>query len=381
MWYVFIMFMILFLLIILRDVLIEHYERFLNAQPYLLQPNGNCLDYARSAGLITPDYDDPRSIDRMNVLSDMELMGQQGTFANDRFFYADPVCVLPKEAFHIYSTRDGKNGINQKKCELVGKTAYDEPVSIKMVRSSTPRGCGLSMTTGGKELFDTLDTMYQIKHHDYIKQKLNTEAILKEREAKRRKDLELTQQHLGPKCRMVWVSDAGKEKSDGYNRFVNLPLSCENGEVLTRILAPDYDGIGYECCRVDDTGLIKENKTMHSTGWFDSLKWNDVGLTRYRLNCGENGGIQQIYMETKEMEKPLDPQAKISYTCAHFDKVATDTICETTPREVPAWHEMKCNTTDGGQGFINSIKPVSKSISNVNFEYTCCAPKKFRRVK
>ena len=381
MWYVVLVFVIFLLFIILWDVCSARYDEFLNAQPHLLQPSGNCLEYATQMGIISPDYSDPRTTTRMNVLSDMELMGRTGTLTNDRFFYSEPVCVLPQEAFHIYSTRDGQNGINPKTCELVGTTPYDKPISIQLIPSKTPKGCGLSMRAGGKELLETLDTMHDIKHHDYIKQKLNTEYILKEREAKRRKDLETRSHNVTPKCRMVWVSDAGKEKGNGYSRFENLPLSCDNGEVMTRILAPDYDGIGYECCRVDDTGIVKENKTSHHTAWLDTLRWNDMSLVRSKVTCGEDGGIQQLYMETKESDPPLDPVARISYTCAHFDKKATDTVCETKPRETQAWHEMKCSAPDGSQGYINSITPVVRGISNVHFEYTCCAPKKFRRVK
>jgi hypothetical protein len=362
---VIIMFIILLLVITLQNVVIGHRDAFLDSSPQLLRPIANCLEYAKNKGFIDIDSMDNDSRNRINVLSDMELLEGKGRLLNQAYFTTEPVCVLPRESFSLYETRGGRNGINPKTCQLEGRTAYGQPVNVNL--TPLAEGCGLPLGSGGKPLFDILDNLHDIKTHDETKRKLDDEALLKQ---KLMPTTAPAAQQEGKRCRMVRTSDYGKNTGQPMlRRFANLPLSCERGEVIQRIMPPDLEGISYECCKIDAAGLVKENITTHTTGWFDPLNWRNTSLLQHKIECGGTGGLQQFYVEAKdEGATPLDlPQARINYTCAHFGKAKCDNISKTTP----AWGGMRCV-----HGHLNQIIPSASGSADVQFDYKCCRPRK-----
>jgi hypothetical protein len=366
---VIIMFIILLLVITLQNVVIGHRDAFLDFSPQLLKPIANCLEYAKNTGYIDIDNDniDNDSRNRINILSDMELLEGKGRFLNHAYFTTEPVCVLPRESFPLYRTRGGRNGINPKTCQLKGRTAYGNPVNVNL--TPLAEGCGLPLGSGGKPLLDILDNLHEIKTYDETKRKLDDEARLK----KTLLPTAPATQHKGRVCRMARTSDFGKNTGQPMlRRFANLPLSCERGEVITRIMPPDLEGISYECCKIDAAGLTKENITNHTTGWFDPLNWRNTSLLQHRIECGGTGGLQQFYIEAKdEGATPIDvPQARINYTCAHLrdNKRAR---CDKKPKTTQAWGEIRCT-----KGHINQILPSASGSADIQFDYKCCRPRK-----
>ena len=175
---------------------------------------------------------------------------------------------------------------------------------------------------------------------------------------------------------MARTSDYGKNTGQpALRRFANLPMSCERGEVMTRIMPPDQEGIDYECCKFDANGLTKENITTHSTGWFDPLNWRNVSLLQHKIDCGGTGGLQQFYIEAKDGgATPIDlPQARINYTCAHMPS-SVQATCDKQNNITQAWGEIRCN-----KGHINQIQPSLSGTADVRFDYKCCMPKKINK--
>ena len=354
---VIVVFILLLLVITFQNVLISHRDAFIDASPQLLRPITNCLEYAKSQGLISV-VDNVDSNNRINVLSDMELLEGKGRFLNQAVFTTEPVCVLPRESFALYKTRGGRNGINPTTCQLKGQTAYGKSVTVDMMPVAT--GCGIALGSGGKPLLDILDNLHDIKMYDETKTFDYKPTIAPASHQRRRE------------CRMARTSDYGKNTGQpALRRFANLPMSCERGEVMTRIMPPDQEGIDYECCKFDANGLTKENITTHSTGWFDPLNWRNVSLLQHKIDCGGTGGLQQFYIEAKDGgATPLDlPQARINYTCAHWQ-----TTCDVEPRTTQAWGEIMCN-----KGHINQIQPSLSGTADVRFDYKCCMPKKINK--
>jgi hypothetical protein len=363
---VIIMFIILLLVITLQNVVIGHRDAFIDSSPQVLRPIENCLEYAKNNGFIDIDTVsiDNDSRNRMNILSDMELLEGKGRLLNQAYFTTEPVCVLPRESFSLYGTRGGRNGINPKTCHLKGQTAYGKPVKVNL--TPLAEGCGLPLGSGGKPLFDILDNLYDIKTYDETKRKLDDEASLK-------KNLVPTTAPAakqGRLCRMARTSDNGKNTGQlMLRRFANLPLSCDRGEVITRIMPPDASGISYECCKIDTAGLAKETITTHTTGWFDPLSWRNTSLLQHKIECGGTGGLQQFYVEAKDGGATLIdfPQARINYTCAHSGKAR----CDKKPQTTQAWGEMGCK-----EGHLNQILPSVSGSGDVQFDYKCCRPRK-----
>lgn len=358
---VIITFILLLLVITLQNVLIGHRDAFIDSSPQLLRPITNCLDYAKSQGFIG-NVDNLDNNNRINILSDMELLEGKGRFLNQPYFSTQPVCVLPRESFLMYRTRGGLNSINPNTCQLNGQTAYGKSVTVDM--TPVAEGCAIALGSGGKPLLDVLDNLHEIKTYDETKKKLDDEATLKNIFA----PMTSPTPNLG--CRMARTSDYGKNTGQpNLRRFANLPMSCERGEVISRIMPPDQGGISYECCKLDAKGLAKERITTHSTGWFDPLNWRNVSLLQHKIDCGGTGGLQQFYFEAKDGgETPIDlPQARINYKCAHFGKAT----CDSNPKTTQAWGEMRCD-----KGRINQIQPSVSGTADVQFDYKCCRPRK-----
>lgn len=174
---------------------------------------------------------------------------------------------------------------------------------------------------------------------------------------------------------------AGGYKTNFLDRH---DIKCNNNEYITNLrfdtyYNPDKAKFKYQCCPINpnmnNIPITKETKT---TPWNDPGGFSAIHLDRHDINCGDNGLLHQVKIDTR-----YNPdQIRYNYTCVYPQFPASahaKTVCsdlKTQPNKAGKTtnyldkHSLYC---PAGQGLSRYKLTTEKDATKYSYDYRCCS--------
>jgi|UniRef100_A0A6C0BET1 hypothetical protein len=413
----------------------EAFNEYQHLFSNMIPDRNSCIKILEEKGWFNPNDTSLKNKERKSIIADFETTRVAQPLYSSVIFPHVEACTIANDVIDLYNNNRGVNIIDKDTCVMKGNTVDNKLVYHKMtpVESSSvyhPKGCMIELDKmNKKEFYNLIDDAYQLKMYPELLEKKEYKVALIEL-TKKKERMQQQYNHLlelgragkfvdwwkarrTNKSTTSWEGgdcDAGDDSLEigmtasckdkytawndanqwQYNYMDRHNMQCDSGEVISGIqletrYRPNRMRYKYRCCKMDTTpipGKIQNRNNTGYTAWRPAYNWNAIGLTQHRIECPNNGLLNEVEMKSQD-NGFNDRKTRYNYGCAepHYtgiDKKKIDLSCRQVKSKsitnAPSFDAinqlpLKCEDGEGLSSF-----GLQTDGNQMFYQYSCCRP-------